>query len=146
MPVEIKQTIAGYEGYFMKTEMKLFIDGVEVKKGDRLIYEDNENVVIIYSHINAFGYLVDEKEHIYELFEHFNHKKWKFYKKTKKYAPAIFVTKQNGKVIEVNLGTRLESETPAPHHNPAYPDLRTIAYWPASDYYKDGYYVLPEEG
>lgn len=66
-------------------------------------------------------------------------------KEPKKYAPAIFVTKQNGEIIDIVLGSTLESEKPTPYKEHNHLAMDVTAYWPASDYYKDGYYVLPEE-
>ena len=142
----------------MSIALKLFIDGVEVKKGDELIRGSNviteDNTIIVFDRVNRSGEIVDSEGLLWNSYPDYNstYTEWKRRSLIpKKYAPAIFVTTQNGKIIDVILGQKLESKKPTRGHftaslfNSINSDLHVKAYWPASDYYKDGYYVLPEE-
>jgi hypothetical protein len=139
--LSLKRIIHGYEGVVMQSELKLFIDGIEVKRGDKLIRDDH---IIIFDHLTTWGGIVDTSNCQWNVYRADSTcKAWEFYKENKKLAPAIFVTKKDGEIVNYYLSTFIYSEKPNPY-NGSDPSATQIVYWPASDYYKDGYYVLPE--
>ena len=147
--LSLKRIIHGYEGVVMQSELKLklFIDGIEVKRGDKLIRGDHRKI-IIFDHLTPWGGIVDTSNRQWNVYRADSTcKAWEFYKENnkenKKLAPAIFVTKKDGEIVNYYLSTFIYSEKPNPY-NGSDPSATQIVYWPASDYYKDGYYVLPE--
>ena len=141
MSAEIKRIINGYDGVIMHSQLKLFLDGTEVKSGDALTRDD---IVITFDYMTLEGEIVDKEGHCFTVYKQESESKtWKFYKEPKKYSPAIFATKKDGKIINYYLDTFIHSEKPPPY-NGSDTSVTQIVYWPASDYYKDGYFVLPE--
>lgn len=157
MSTELKQFITGFKGVIMSTELKFFIDGVEVKKGDELIRgymgcndTIRDNTIIIFDSLNRYGEIVDSEGRLWSNYPDYNG--WTEWKRRslipKKYAPAIFVFKDDkGNVVSTQLSGELYDSIPSSKVFTAsyVVSSRDSVYWPASDYLKDGYYVLPEE-
>ena len=105
-------------------ELKLFIDGVEVKSGDRLVRGDTS---IVFDKLTIDGEISDSRNNRCNL--EYMGEKWKFCKVSKKYAQAIIVTKDNeGQITSITASIEFYSKKPEGFSS------NIEVYWPASDY------------
>lgn len=126
----------------MATLLKLFIDGIEVKKGDKLI---RDKTIIEFDHMTLDGgILCSELKHwtAYSATEdYYSGLIWKFYKEPEKYAHSINVKRdENGEILYVEKSREMFTSRPKSSN----PNLQI--YWPESDYLDSyGFFKIPEE-